>query len=250
MSDFQQQGKASKYGYITLAMLAIALVVLIIKISPINQDQNYHQFSDQSAFLNIPNFGNVISNVPFIVIGIFGLTKVSKQHVSGRQYSIFFVGIALVSIGSGYYHWEPNNETLVWDRLPMTLGFMGLFAAVIGEFINKKAGVFLLVPMVVLGLISVWIWVRTDNLGLYSLVQFYPMLAIPAILIFFPSSTASTKGMWTMLVLYGIAKVMELFDPQIHEFLSVLSGHTLKHLFADLGIFLFIQLHFKNGEAQ
>ena len=39
----------------------------------------------------------------------------------------------MVAIGSSYYHWKPSNSRLVWDRLPMTVGFMSLVAVVISE---------------------------------------------------------------------------------------------------------------------
>lgn len=43
--------------------------------------------------------------------------------------AVLFAGVLLTSAGSTWYHLAPTNDSLVWDRLPMTLGFMGLFAA-------------------------------------------------------------------------------------------------------------------------
>ena len=41
---------------------------------------------------------------------------------------MFFLGLFLTGFGSGYYHWEPTNDTLVLDRLPMTILFAGVVA--------------------------------------------------------------------------------------------------------------------------
>ena len=46
------------------------------------------------------------------------------------------MGVGLVAVGSSYYHWRPNNARLVWDRLPMTVGFMSLIAVVLSETLD------------------------------------------------------------------------------------------------------------------
>ncbi len=37
------------------------------------QAAGYHEFADTRIFLGIPNFLNVISNIPFLLVGILGL---------------------------------------------------------------------------------------------------------------------------------------------------------------------------------
>ena len=66
----------------------------------------------------------------------------------------------------------------------MTVAFMGLFASTIGERIDFRAGLWLLWPLVWLGLASVYSWHTSEQRGagdlrLYYFVQFYPMVAIP-----------------------------------------------------------------------
>jgi len=41
---------------------------------------------------------------------------------------------------------------------------------------------------------------------------------------------------WWLILAYIIAKLLEHFDEAIFEVLSVVSGHTLKHLLAALGM--------------
>ncbi|MBT8229972.1 MAG: ceramidase, partial [Bacteroidia bacterium] len=112
-------------GIFIIAITVILIVIGFAISEPIIQPEQYHQFSDTSTILGIPNFWNVISNLPFLIIGIAGVLYFLDQP-NRLPYLIFFSGIALCFFGSCYYHWHPTTETLVWDRLPMTVGFMAL----------------------------------------------------------------------------------------------------------------------------
>ena len=120
--------KKEKVGYVILFSIAIIAIAGIFILSPIEQNKEYHNFCDSNTIFNIPNFWNVVSNIPFLIIGLVGLYKTSTLSKTKIQYIIFFLGISLVSLGSGYYHLNPNNNTLVWDRLPMTIAFMSLLS--------------------------------------------------------------------------------------------------------------------------
>ena len=186
----------------------------------------------------IPNFWNVVSNLPFLLVGLMGVFRLKLSGSSKIYYRLFFASIALVSIGSGYYHYNPNSQTLVWDRLPMTLGVMALFALIISEFINEKIGRLLFVPFLIFGLLSILIWVIYSDLRCYAVVQFFPIVAIPIILLFFESRYTLTSRYWFVFLFYALAKVFEYYDSAIYNSLVFLSGHTLKHLAASLSIFV------------
>ena len=160
-------------------------------------------------------------------------------------YLIFFLGALLVSLGSGYYHFNPNNDTLVWDRLPMTVAFMALLSIIISEFVNNRTGRQILFPAIMLGLLSIVYWIIYNDLRFYALVQFYPMLAIPVGLIFFKSKDGITIGYWMLLLFYLIAKLCEYFDYQIFNSLNLISGHSLKHVFVSIGIFILLYSYTK-----
>jgi len=157
---------------------------------------------------------------------------------------VFFLGIILVAPGSAYYHWAPSNEALFWDRLPMTVVFMSLTAAVIADRIDARRGVRLGLPVLVLGgAASVIYWRITEAAGVgdlraYALVQFLPMLAIPLMLWLFPGGQGRVRAIgWrtvgTAFAFYGLAKLTEHFDIQVLQMLGgAVSGHTLKHLLA------------------
>lgn len=235
--------KRENTGFLLLTSLFFIAIIGMFIIQPIKQNEHYHSFSDELSLLDIPNFLNVVSNLPFLIVGIFGFVKARNFTSNKLQYLVFFLGILLVSFGSAYYHFNPNSETLVWDRLPMTLAFMALFSIIISEFINDKAGQVMLFPFLCIGIISIVVWLIDGDLRMYALVQFYPVLAIPIVLMLCKSSGKSSKAYWVLLIAYIIAKLFEHFDLQVHEVLKIISGHTLKHIIAAVGIYFFVNLN-------
>lgn len=235
---------------ILLWCIAIIAVISIGQIPPIGQDLGYHHFADAESYLGIPNTGNVLSNIPFLFAGFYGLFFVLREKESLKSFYwgalTFSVGIALVGVGSGYYHWAPDNITLVWDRLPMTIGFMGLYAMIVSAFVKPESGVKLLPWLVVAGIVSVAYWVFTEALGQgdlrwYALVQFLPMVLILVILAFFKSEGFNKSKLVGVLIWYGLAKVLEMADLQVLELTNGLSGHSLKHVAAAVACFYVIE---------
>lgn len=236
-----------------LAGVVVAATALIFSRPPIPQALSYHQFADRRIFFGIPNFLDVISNLPFLVLGIWGLFLVGGR-MSGDAlfrnsamwpYAVFFLGVTLTFFGSSYYHLYPTNARLVWDRLPMTLGFMGILSATVAERISVRAGGWLLLPLVVAGALTVIYWYWTElkghgDLRPYYLVQFGSLAAVFVILIVFPSRSPADWWLALALVLYGGAKLLETFDRHIYDLSQTVSGHTLKHLAAAGAIYLIL----------
>jgi hypothetical protein len=176
-----------KIGKWLIALISLAAIITIFFIEPIKQDLAYHQFIDNRTLLGIPNFWDVVSNLPFFIVGMLALYQFNSLNIIAelrKAYWLFFFGVAMVAFGSGYYHYSPSNETLLWDRLPMTIAFMSLFALIISEFIDIKIGAILLIPLLILGVLSVlyWQWTESNGVGdlrFYALVQFLPIVMIP-----------------------------------------------------------------------
>lgn len=219
-------------------LLGVTLVSLagLLLLPTIPQDQAYHQFADRRMFFGIPNFWNVLSNLPFLLVGAAGLRL--GGSLSTRT---IFLGISLVAFGSAYYHWSPGDGTLLWDRLPMTIGFMGILANQIEQRVSAKSGAFLLWPLLVLGLLSLLVWRWTGDLRLYGWVVLFPIVLLPLIFWLFPRQDGST-GYWLAAAgLYVIAKLFEHFDAAVFSAGQIVSGHTLKHLFAAAACFMILR---------
>lgn len=232
---------------ILLAFVTFGSFVVVAFLDPIPQDPAYHNFADDRTFLGVTNFFDVVSNLVFLLAGLPGLLYClrKKQTESSWAWIVFFSGVTAISLGSGYYHWTPDNDSLVWDRLPMTVGFMGFFVGLLGEYVKSGIERVTLVPAVVLGLASIFYWHFVDDLRFYAWVQFFPLLALPIILIFFKSLYSHQRYFIYALVFYALAKVAELYDHEIFSMTCRLfSGHSLKHVLAaaaPLSIYLMLK---------
>ena len=234
-------------GLILLLGVTVAVIVVDLFLPRIPQPQAYHNFADRRSFLGIPNFADVVSNVPFAVFGLWGLafwlrsnSEPNRNHFVDRRerwpYLVFFVGVLLTAFGSAYYHLEPGNARLVWDRLPMTIAFMAVVAAMIAERISVRAGLWLLPVLVLVGMSSVLQWYLSElrgagDLRFYATVQAYSVLFLLIVLLLPPRYTRSSD-LAIVVGFYVLAKVLETLDKPIFALGHIVSGHTLKHLAA------------------
>jgi hypothetical protein len=213
--------------------LALASLAGLLLLPPIPQDQTYHQFADERVFFAIPNFWNVVSNLPFLAIGLAGLRRFRDDWAT----VVFFLGVFLTGIGSSYYHWDPNDGTLFWDRLPMTLSFAAILSLVVSERVGARGGAILLWPALAIGVFSLLLWRWTDDLRLYFWVQFFPGVAVLVLFWLYPPKYTGTHYWIAAGALYALAKIFEFTDQPIYSVGNVLSGHTLKHLAAAAACF-------------
>ena len=209
------------------ALTAGSLAALLL-VPPIPQDQSYHQFADQRTIFGIPNFWNVVSNLPFLAVGAAGLWRYRYNAAT----VVFFLGIFLTGIGSSYYHWNPNDGTLFWDRLPMTLSFAAILALVVEERVSPWVGAILVWPALAIGVFSLLVWRWTDDLRLYFWVQFFPGLAVISLFLLYPAKCTGARYWIAAGVLYALAKLFEFTDGVVYSAGGLVSGHTLKHLAA------------------
>jgi hypothetical protein len=236
-----------------LAAFTAALAIAAFAVPAMPQPLSYHSFADCRTIWSIPNFFNVVSNLPFLVGGVLGLAQVTRggRFIDPREqlpYLVFFLGALLTCFGSAYYHAAPDNPRLVWDRLPMTLGFAGLVAAAIAERVDLKLGLRALWPLLALGIASVLYWYATERAGAgnvipYFAYQAWSVLVIVLLILVFPATRYSHgSGLLWAAVFYGVAKPFELFDLAVFRALGgTLSGHTIKHLFAAAAVFAIVR---------
>ena len=231
----------------------MAASAIVVAMSPVPQDPAYHAFADRRTMFGVPNALNVLSNVAFLVAGWFGLWVLRDR---GREASMFagvpvaqarrayvalFAGTLLTGVGSAYYHLAPDSARLVWDRLPMTIGFMGLLSAIVGERVSARAARLLFVPLLAAGAASVAYWGWTESHGAgdlrpYGLVQFGSLAIVVLLLALYRAPQAATPYLVTALAAYGAAKLFEAFDALIFSAGGLVSGHTLKHVAAAVGL--------------
>jgi hypothetical protein len=216
-----------------VAGLAVAATGALFSIPPFTDPAWYYDFADGRTFWGLPNCLNVVSNLPWAVIGTLGLlfpggSFTEKWERAGA--AVLFAAIGLTAIGSAYFHLAPSPATLLWDRLPMTLIFMPVLALTIAERIGMRAGRMLFIPLLALGISSVLYWRFMGDVRLYLLIQFFPMLAVPLMIWWFPARYTRAADLVAAVGWYALAKAFELSDRPVYAATGMVSGHTLKHL--------------------
>jgi len=229
----------SSWRVMLLIAVGVGATAVVFSLPPIPQDAAYHQFADRRPMLGLPNALNVLSNFPFVVVGILGLARVARAGAGWERlaFLVLFASVALTGVGSAYYHLAPSTATLFWDRLPMTVAFASLTALTLGERVSPRAGPWLLAVFVVIAVTSVMSWQRGElagagDLRLYILVQFLPLVLIPLALVLFPARSLRAWDLVGVLGWYALAKLFEALDRPIFALGGIVSGHTLKHLAA------------------
>ncbi|MES1225448.1 MAG: alkaline phytoceramidase, partial [Bacteroidota bacterium] len=234
-----------------LALFTLAAIAIAAMIKPMPQSNSYHNFADRRTIAGIPNFFSVVSNLPFLFVGLYGLTMLRKSTALrsiNSMYAILFTGIFLTGLGSAYYHYAPDNNSLVYDRIPMTIVFMAFLSAAIAAWIDVKAGTRLIAPLLLTGVASVLWWHYTElqhagDLRFYGFIQFYPMLIIPLIFWLF-ASAVNNKGLLLLvwvIVWYVAAKLFETFDAPLYKATGFISGHSLKHIAAAIATWCIVR---------
>jgi hypothetical protein len=209
---------------------------------PIAQPAGYHDFADQDVVFGIPHFADVISNLGFALVALWGWIKLmpARRHRDIQSgwagYRLFLIGLFLTAFGSSWYHLAPDNASLVWDRLPIALACGGLLAGVWGD-VHRRECRHLATWLALAGAVSVGWWYRTDlsgngDLRPYLLLQLLPILLIPLWQWIYRMPGTDRLAFGAALALYVVAKFAELGDHQIAAALGVVTGHTLKHLLA------------------
>lgn len=230
---------------IVLIVLAAGTLGLVLVLPPIPQDPAYHAFADARTLFGMARLLNIASNLPFALVGVAGLVLCARRPAmtSRRAWQMTFAGVTLVTAGSAWYHAAPDNARLVWDRLPMAVAFMGLFVALLNEQVNPRLERLLLWPACLLGAGSVFYWQATDDLRFYAWVQFFPLLALLVVVLFFPGARARRGALAAAFALYALGKLAEWQDAAVFRLTGdVLSGHSLKHLLAAAAIYVIYRM--------
>lgn len=246
---------SSKAPLILLAP-AVLIAVVALLLHPIPQPLSYHDFADQRSWLGIPNFGDVVSNLPFALVGLWGLVALlgstSVRFADHRErwlYVTMFLSLILTSIGSAYYHLAPSNARIVWDRIPIMMVFMALLSSVIAERISVNVGFALFPLLEVAGIASVLLWRASElkghgDLRFYAAVQVYSILILLLALLL-PPRYSRGFDFAVVVGFYVLAKILEETDKQVFGLGHLVSGHTLKHLAAAAASYWILRMLFK-----
>jgi len=216
-------------------------IIGLLAVGGVEQPQMYHQFADDRTLLGIPNALDVLSNLIFLFVGGIGLAVVMQMNRADEGFqnrfeliilASIFVGITGVFLGSVWYHLQPSDSSMVWDRIPMTIIFASLCSLIIADRLSVELAKKVHFPFIAIGILSVLFWHWSGDLRIYIFVKHEPILLI-LILLVFGTATYDRGIDWLVaLWIFFIATALEVADSMIYDLTGVVAGHTLKHLAA------------------
>ena len=241
-----------------LALTLATVALITASLPPLPQPEAYHAFAETRTVLGIPHFGDVVSNLAFAVVGVLGLAVLFRSRQprgpcfthprEAWPWRAAFAAVVLVGVGSAYYHWEPTHLRLYWDRLAMSVLFMSILAAILGERIHPRAGWIALPFLVLLGMAGAMHWLYTElqgagDLRAYLLTQVLPILGGLLLILLYRSPYTRGGDFVVAAGWYLLALIAQQLDQAIHVWTSGwLSGHTLKHLLAATAVYWMLRM--------
>ncbi|WP_062364087.1 hypothetical protein [Variovorax paradoxus] len=238
----------------TFALLA--LVALFGPALPAAEVAIAAVFADDRSWHGLPNAMDVLSNLPFLLIGFWGLyrlNRIDRAHQEAlAQFPLappandppdntldcawlFFAGLVATAAGSAFFHLMPDGARLAADRAGMAVAFAGLIGIAVCERVSQRAGWPAAWFVLMAGLLSAEVFQESGNVLPWAIVQFGGMALVLTLALATPMRGAVGLKLGWVICFYALAKVSELADHAIYEATQqVVSGHTLKHLTASL----------------
>jgi len=218
---------------------AIGLALCVWTVMPGSaQDPRYHNFADQRHWLGIDRSADVLSNAGFVLIGLLAVVRlvstVRERLSRASEAGLWCVALGFVGTGAGsaWYHLDPSDSSLVWDRLPMTVVFAGILGTALAQRVGEDVARFALALLLELGVASVFYWHVTGDLSLYLMLQFGGIAAL-VLLVLSTRRGEDPFPWWWLIGWYALAKVLEAGDVTIWRMThGLVAGHALKHLAA------------------
>ncbi len=219
---------------------------------PITQLPHYHDFADRRSLFDLPNGLDVLSNLGFALVALWGLIRLTPQRRHSALnngwpgYLLFLLALLLTACGSSFYHLAPDNTRLIWDRIPIALACVGLLVAVWSELRPGIDARGLTAQLGVLAVISVFWWYFSGEAGEggdlrpYLFFQCAPLLLIPLWQWIYRAPRRDRFVFGMAILCYAAAKAAELNDQLLFSELGTISGHSLKHILATLAAALIV----------
>jgi hypothetical protein len=230
----------SRSEQVLLAALLAALALACFG-PGVAQHAQYHAFADQRDWRGVPCAMDVLTNLPFAIAGLWGLVRVwqaSLQRCLDTRWqlaAVFFGGLLVTAAGSGYYHWQPDNDGLAWDRLGMVVAFAGLLGMAVADRISLRGGVVTVAATLLTGPVAVLVWYLGGNLLPWVVLQGGGMLLVLVLALRKPVPGSWGLPLMAVVALYLLAKLLELGDHTVFGWTGgLVSGHSLKHVAAAL----------------
>jgi hypothetical protein len=225
---------------VLLAALTLAALVGLLAWGPVPLDADVHRYAEARRWLGLPNAGNVLANLPLLLVGLWGwrVTRDSGWAAPLRRaWMGFHACVAGGSLIAATYHVAPNAAGYVLAQIAMSAAFVLLTLGMLAERVHVRFGarpfattVALLGAATLVALASGATGDGAIDLRPFLLLQLLPVLLIPAGALSLPGTHTRASDWLLMLVAYAAAQGFHFADAAIHAATGGLGGHALMHL--------------------
>ena len=231
----------SRPAELALLLAVAALAALAALLPATGLPAGYHDFADQRTLLGLPHALDVLSNLPFAVMGAWGLwwlRRVPLDRLGTAQRGLaglFFIGLIATAFCSSGYHLDPHEAGLCIDRVGMSLAFAGLLGLAAADRISARAGVALAALVAVAAPATALVAWLGGNMTPWAVLQGGGLVLLAALALRRPQPRALGFSIIGVIAFYAVAKALELADAPVFALTQqLISGHSAKHLVAAL----------------
>ena len=163
-------------------------------------------------------------------------TRKNKSLLS----NLLILHISLLAITSGYYHLNPSDKTVFWDIMSIATGSMIVLLIIINTTTEYN------LLLYIFSVFSIIYWKKTGDLRLYLLIY----IGVPLYIIakYYKNNNLQIY-LFIMIFCNILVWLTEFNDHYIYKITNnLVSGHTLKHIFAGIGIFYVIKILQKDNK--
>lgn len=207
-------------------------------------DIDPYAFACDETLFSVPHFFNVVTNLSFLLVGVWGLLHLARAgRLTDRRF-VNWVGlwtsVVVLTFGSGAYHWYLTPATLAFDRFCITsiIAFLGaeIIAAVFGWGPSRRLSLL----FVVLSAGTVVAWLLGTTSWFYGVLQAAGGLGAVGVTVWaFRRGRIGREVLQPVLLFaafYGVAKIFEVLDAPICDLTGGIGGHPVKHLLSAAGL--------------
>jgi len=209
-------------------------------------DPDPYAFACDGDLLGVPHFWNVVSNLPYLVIGLWGLRFLARRGLltrpAFRNWTGIWISTALVAVGSGLYHWFLEPWALGADRIAICGIFAFVAAHVIHRVFARGPSLAFSLSLLLLCEATVAAWLLGASTWWYGGLQTLAGLGTLAVVLVAHrrgTLTFSPKPVYLFCAYYALAKLLELLDEPICNMTGLVGGHPLKHVASAIGLWYF-----------
>lgn len=221
---------------VLLAAMALALATGLLAWGPVPLEPAAWRHADTRPWLGLPNAGNVLANLPQILVGWCGwqVTRAAPWPAAVRRPWAAFHLCTLAAGGLALlYHLQPGPVGWIAAQTALCGAFAMLALGALAERVDERFGQARPTALLLAGVLLCGAAIAASggaDIRPLMLFELLPVLLLPAGAISLPGRWTRSSDWIVMLLGYGLARLADLHDARLLAATGRFGGHALMHL--------------------